>query len=280
MTAYLVVNTGKPKAPATARAAAQILVDSGANVLVDSDGILGADIAHTVLRPEAAYRQCDVVISIGGDGTMLHTARADVEFNKPLLGINVGRLGFMASVESDELEKLHRLSAGEYSVEQRSMLCAKSGDGQTETCFALNDIVLFKVLPEKTVSLDIFCDDILVSRFRGDGVIFATPAGSTAYSMSAGGPILDARLSGMVVTQICAHILYTPPLVVADERMMRAVNTGTDDEEIIIVCDGIKSATLGIGEDVYVTRSEWSVPLIQFNGAEQLESIDKKLKGR
>lgn len=283
MTVYMVVNSGKARARQVARQAAEVLLGCGIRLLADESGrsLLEDGVNVRILPASEAYVACDVVLSIGGDGTMLHAARFTMKYNKPLLGINIGRLGFLTVVESDELDKLKRLANGEYKVEHRTVLRADVEGDNGEPCVALNDVVLFKDLPERTISLNIFCDDILVSRFRGDGIIFATATGSTAYSMSAGGPILDAQLDGMVVTQICAHIVHTPPLVVSADRVLRAVPTGDiQDEPVGIICDGIKSRVLGPGEAVRICRSEWKVPLIQLADAEQLESIDKKLKGR
>ena len=283
MTVYMVVNSSKARAQSVARQAGAVLLDCGAVLLLDESCRCLAEggLAAQVLPAQEAYRACDIVLCIGGDGTMLHAARYTMKYGRPLLGVNTGRLGFLTVVEGNELDKLRRLAAGDYKIEQRTVLRADINGEAEPCCVALNDVVLFKETPEKTISLDIYCDDILVSRFRGDGIIFATPTGSTAYSMSAGGPILDARLEGVVVTQICAHIVQTPPLVVASNRILQAVPTADAEEETIgIICDGIKSRVLKPNDTVQISCSEWKVPLIQFADAEQLESIDKKLKGR
>ncbi len=282
MTVYLLINTRKAAALAVARRAGEVLLGGGAKLLLDETArhLLQQGLVATVLPEREACTACDVVVTVGGDGTMLHAARYAMQYQKPLLGVNIGRLGFLTVVEGDETDKLARLAAGQYIVERRMVLQAGTGP-HSEPCLALNDIVLFKDMPERTVALDIYCDDILVSRFRGDGIIFATPTGSTAYSMSAGGPILDARLEGVVVTQICAHIVHTPPMVVAAGRTLRAVPTpGMEEERVVIICDGRRERTLEPGQAVEIGRSEWQVPLIQFADAQQLESIDKKLKGR
>lgn len=283
MIVYLVVNATKESSWAVASQAGDILASSGAQVVLDdtcTQLLAGASWPAAVMPQEEAYQTCDAVVCIGGDGTMLHVARHTIRYNKPLLGVNVGRLGFLTTVENNELDKLRRIPAGEYILDERSVLQADMGSPAQEDCLALNDVVLFKEQPEKTISLDIYCDDILVSRFRGDGIIFATPTGSTAYSMSAGGPVLDARLDGIVVTQICAHIVHTPPLVFAADRKITAVPTGPQGERVRIICDGRYSQTIDMGQQVLIGRSKWKVPMIQFNDAAQLESIDKKLKGR
>lgn len=278
MNIYLLPNTGKDSSWPVFRAAGSLLREAGAALIIDEEAAsLGkAEWEARMLPADEAHKACDLVITIGGDGTMLHAARHTIHSQKPLLGVNVGRLGFLTVVESDELEKLRRLPAGDFSVEHRSLL---QGNGN-QPCFALNDIVLFKEEPERTISLNIYCDDILVSSFRGDGVIFATPTGSTAYSLSAGGPVLDAALDAIVVTQICAHIVQTPPLVFSAKRALRAVSAGLVHERVAVICDGSRSRVLGPGGEIAISRAAATVPLVQLNPTQQLESIDTKLKRR
>lgn len=282
MTVYLVFNAARSSALATAREAAQVMLQAGITVLVDSAHAWQFDRAETfrALPPEQALQACDVVVSVGGDGTMLHTARRIFYCEKPLLGVNTGRLGFLTIVENDELDKLARLPKGEYTVEHRSVLSASCKGGLPEDCLSLNDIVLFKRDVGKPIDLHIYCDDVLVSRFRGDGVIFATPTGSTAYSMSAGGPILDARLGGILVTQISAHVLRSPPMVFAPERTLR-VDLHTEPEAgVILSCDGQYMGQPANDAQIIIRQARHTVPLVQFEDADQLKSIDKKLKGR
>ncbi|MDL2325272.1 NAD(+)/NADH kinase [Ruminococcaceae bacterium OttesenSCG-928-A16] len=282
MTVFLVPNIAKPKALHVSALAAQILFADGVTVLASSETQPQTTLPGYVqyLPAEQAYQACDIVVTIGGDGTMLHAARHTLRWQKPMLGINVGRLGFLTVVEKDELNKLNRLLKQDYIVEHRTVLQAKSGGAKPFYGLGLNDIVLFKKAAENTIELDIYCDEIKVSGFRGDGVVFSTPTGSTAYSMSAGGPIVDASLQATIVTQICAHIVHTPPMVFAGSRTLRAVPKGGPDEKIFITCDGLESQELCWNEPVYITQATQTVPLIQFEDAGQLESIDKKLKGR
>lgn len=279
MTVYLIPNMTKSAALATTRRAAEVLLAEGATVLLDEEyRLLLLDEKITYLPAEHGFERCDVAVTIGGDGTMLHAARKTREFKKPLLGVNIGRLGFLTVVESDEIEKLRCLPKGDFTVVQRSML--QAGCQGNTPILALNDIVLFKASVEKTIGLYIYCDEILVSQFRGDGVVIATPTGSTAYSMSAGGPILDARLGGIVVTQICAHIVYTPPMVFAGDRTLRVVPEYPNEEQVMFSCDGLQNRALRPGEELCITQASQTVPLVQLRDTEQLESIDKKLKGR
>lgn len=281
MRVFLVPNTTKDRAIQVAERAARILAGGGVQVLIAAEQagfFAGMPNIHS-MAPETAYESCDVVVSVGGDGSLLHAARHTLGKDKPLLGINIGRLGFLTALEVDELDKLALLAKGEYTIERRSMIRYDAPAGQSHG-IALNDIVLFKKNPEKTVAVDIFCDDILMSSFRGDGVVFASSTGSTAYSMSAGGPIMDARLHGMIVTQICAHIVHMPPMVLAGDRVVRVVSRGAESEVITIITDGISTDTLAPGGQLRISQAGTTVPLIQFTDSDQLKSIDKKLKGR
>lgn len=279
MKIYLIPNTSRPEALDTATRAVDILAQE-AEILVDEAcraAFAGKPV--TACADEIAWENCDLAVTVGGDGTILHAARNTMVHNKPLLGINTGRLGFLTIVENNELEKLRRISRGEYTIEERSVLSFED-DGRENNDLALNDVVLFKESAERTISLDIYCDDVLVSSFRGDGVVFATPTGSTAYSMSAGGPILDARLPGIIVTQICAHIVQMPPMVFAADRSLRVISRGREYENVFVSCDGMPSRQLPAREPVTIRQASQTVPMIQFSDADQLKSIDKKLKGR
>ena len=270
----------KPEAAGVLLQAAQLLLAEGARVvLAAEDGFMPPDGA--VCLPGAqALTQADAVVTVGGDGTMLHAAKECARHGLPVLGINLGRTGFLATCELDEMEqKLHKLAAGEFSVEHRALLQAEC-TGADGPLIALNDLVVYSGQRRQTVDLDILCDELPVSNCRGDGVILATPTGSTAYSLSAGGPILDARIRGLVVTSICAHSLQRPAIVFAADRRI-TVRPGADQRgPILISSDGEREIELPAGGELRAGLSEKSVKLITFNGTDQFDAIDKKLRGR
>ena len=270
----------KPEAAGVLLQAAQLLLAEGTRVvLAAEDGFAPPDGA--VCLPGAqALTQADAVVTVGGDGTMLHAAKECARHGLPVLGINLGRTGFLATCELDEMEqKLHKLAAGEFSVEHRALLQAEC-TGADGPLIALNDLVVYSGHRRQTVDLDILCDGLPVSNCRGDGVIVATPTGSTAYSLSAGGPILDARIRGLVVTSICAHSLQRPAIVFAADRRI-TVRPGADQRgPILISSDGEREIELSAGGELRAGLSEKSVKLITFNGTDQFDAIDKKLRGR
>lgn len=270
----------KPEAAGVLLQAAQLLLAKGTRVvLAAEDGFAPPDGA--VCLPGAqALTQADAVVTVGGDGTMLHAAKECARHGLPVLGINLGRTGFLATCELDEMEqKLHKLAAGEFSVEHRALLQAEC-TGADGPLIALNDLVVYSGHRRQTVDLDILCDGLPVSNCRGDGVILATPTGSTAYSLSAGGPILDARIRGLVVTSICAHSLQRPSIVFAADRRI-TVRPGADQRgPILISSDGEREIELPAGGELRAGLSEKSIKLITFNGTDQFDAIDKKLRGR
>ena len=205
MKIYLIPNLSKSAARKTAVSVIEQLVQLGAEILMD-ESISDELKAPRVLwaREQQALADCDVIVTIGGDGTILHAARKAMEAGKPIMGINRGRMGFLATAESGEHEKLARLVSGDWKIDKRTTLAVRTSGRSFFEVFPLNDVVLSKKGVGQTVDVRIYCDGTLVNEYRGDGVVVATPTGSTAYSLSAGGPVLDARISGLVVTPICA----------------------------------------------------------------------------
>ncbi len=282
MTVYISPNPGKSSARELALRAAQILRTHGASVLMEQKWKQDCNIAGVEYLPfEACMEQTDVILTIGGDGTILHVANLTLSYHKPILGINLGRCGFLATCEVDELEtKLSAVARGRYSLDSRMLLYVRVlGDDGWEG-HALNDVVVTKGRLQQAIDFSVYCDDILVEHFRGDGVIVATPTGSTAYSLAAGGPILDSQTKGIVVTPICPHSLATPPMVFAQERKINICVGQVADDEVFISCDGDDGYTLRTGATAVVRLSDQNVQLITFSRADQFQAIDQKLRSR
>ena len=282
MTVYISPNPGKSSARELALRAAQILRTHGASVLMEQKWKQDCNIAGVEYLPfEACMEQTDVILTIGGDGTILHVANLTLSYHKPILGINLGRCGFLATCEVDELEtKLSAVARGRYSLDSRMLLYVRVlGDDGWEG-HALNDVVVTKGRLQQAIDFSVYCDDILVEHFRGDGVIVATPTGSTAYSLAAGGPILDSQTKGIVVTPICPHSLATPPMVFAQERKFNICVGQVADDEVFISCDGDDGYTLRTGATAVVRLSDQNVQLITFSRADQFQAIDQKLRSR
>ena len=282
MTVYISPNPGKAMAYGISQRAAQILLTHGAQVLMQ-DGLQAECMTMGVeyLTQKECLERTDVILTIGGDGTILHEANLSLEYRKPILGINLGRCGFLATCEVDEMEsKLSAVARGEYFLDNRMLLYVRVlGDNSWEG-HALNDVVMTKGRLQQAVDFSIYCDDILVEHYRGDGVIVATPTGSTAYSLAAGGPILDSQTKGIVVTPICPHSLASPAMVFAQERKINLCVGQVEDEEVFISCDGDAGYSVKAGATAEVRLSDQVVQLITFSKADQFQAIDQKLRGR
>lgn len=282
MTVYISPNPGKAMGYGISQRAAQILLTHGAQVLMQ-DGLQAECMTMGVvyLTQKECLERTDVILTIGGDGTILHEANLSLEYRKPILGINLGRCGFLATCEVDEMEaKLSAVARGEYFLDNRMLLYVRVlGDDSWEG-HALNDVVMTKGRLQQAVDFSIYCDDILVEHYRGDGVIVATPTGSTAYSLAAGGPILDSQTKGIVVTPICPHSLASPAMVFAQERKINLCVGQVAEEEVFISCDGDAGYSVKAGATAEVRLSDQVVQLITFSKADQFQAIDQKLRGR
>lgn len=164
--------------------------------------------------PEEAAPFCDLLLSIGGDGTVIHSACCAAQAGKPVVGVNLGRLGFLAEIEPGELERyLLRLRDGQFNREKRFAIQSRFSQEGQSLPFALNDIVFTKAPEQNLADFEIFCNGKLIDHYCADGVIFSTPTGSTAYALSAGGPVMDPALGAILMVPICPHSIAIRPMV-------------------------------------------------------------------
>ena len=200
----------------------------------------------------------DFIICLGGDGTIIKAASSN---DVPILGINLGRLGYIAELESDEISMITRLFTGEYKLENRMMLTAEFPDGSC--CNVLNDVVLSHGMISHIADIELICDSNIVSRYRGDGLIVATPTGSTAYSMSAGGPVIDPRIDCVCVTPICSHSLKAKPLIFNPDSVFEMKNKCADKAVMYVTLDGNNTIPLCYDESVKITKSSRVTKLVR-----------------
>lgn len=220
---------------------------------------------------------CDIIIAIGGDGTILKASAYASEYDKPLLGINTGRLGFMASMEPDELENLSRLKTRDYSVETRMMLDASliRDNRIISEHTALNDIVIARPY-SKITDYEISTDGIVVSSMRSDGMVFATPTGSTAYALSAGGPILEPCTECIQLTPICPHSLFSRTMVFTAGRTLE-VRHYTDDNSVYYSVDGKSKRGMEKDDRLIIKKSLKRLRLIDIKGHSFFDAVNNKL---
>lgn len=210
--------------------------------------------------------ECDVVISVGGDGTILRSAKAAAIYDKPVLGINAGRLGFMSGLEKHELDSLSALTENTYTTENRMMLDVALYDADNNrivTMHALNDAVISRGAQSRILDLAIGLNKDTTINCRADGVIFSTPTGSTAYSFSAGGPVIDPLINCIQLTPICSHSLLSRPMIFSKHSVLTAKGADFTDAEIFLTVDGEEAIKLSEGGYVEIRRSESYVKLIR-----------------
>jgi len=249
---------------------------SGVEVWIDSD-LTGLCRGGNEFCPrEAMSDRTDVVVAFGGDGTILRAAAAVGSAGIPILGVNLGRLGFLAEAGADELgTSLERLLRKDYRVEERMAL-----EGQVRetgrTFHALNDIVIEKGACSRVVSIETWVSDEPISSFSANGIVAATPVGSTGYSLSAGGPVVHPSMEAIVLTPICPHSLSMRPVIVPGDQAVR-VRVQADHRELMLSADGVTAAPLKPGDEILVRRASHRVRLINLKGLSFYELLSRKL---
>jgi NAD+ kinase len=244
---------------------ARHLAHHGHEVLLDN-AVDIADLDAPLAQHDIAGlgQRCDLVIVIGGDGTLLNAGRTLVNSNVPVMGVNLGRLGFLVDVAPDDLALLDDMLSGHYIEEERLLVeahvVAEGRDIRTGT--ALNDVVIHKWNTPRMIEYEVYIDGRFVNRQRSDGLIVATPTGSTAYAMSAGGPILYPAIEALVVTPICPHTLSNRPLVVdANAKLEIFVIDGTP-HNAKVTCDGQDELGATLDGHVVIERKQQALRLI------------------
>ncbi len=230
----------------------------------------GEDKRETIkyIPAEKLYDEADLVVVLGGDGTILESARRAIPAKKPILGINLGRLGYMAELELNELDKLDNIVRGDYETEERMVLCVEifNKEGKKRfSSFALNDAVISNGSVARIVDIQLSEGGSEVSRYRADGVIVATPTGSTAYSMSAGGAVVDPRLECFCVTPVCPHTLGSRPLIFPSNADIELKNICEREKALFVTLDGRSNQELLLGETVRITKSDLRAKLVRLS---------------
>ncbi len=224
---------------------------------------------------------CDAVIAVGGDGTIIHSSRHAAMAEKPILGINVGRLGFVAGLETDELDKLKKLIDGDYTIENRMMLEIRLvNQGKEETHLALNDAVIARGALSRILDIAVHFNDKNVCEYRADGLIISTPTGSTAYSLSAGGPVIDPSINCILLSPICPHSLLTRPVIFGPDAKLSVTACSHYKSEIILSVDGDTFIQIADNQKINFCRSERMVRIIKLKDDNFYEVVNEKLAER
>lgn len=280
----LTPNPYRDKNFSTVRAAMTVLKNCGLDVKiclpfeVDRSYELPRDIRFSRLDRELPY--AEAVICFGGDGTILHMAKAATRQGVPLLGVNIGTMGFMAELESSELQQLSRLAADDYSIDDRMMLDV-TVHRDREIIFhdiCLNDVVITKGAVARIVHLAVNCDGVQALECGGDGVIVATPTGSTAYSLSAGGPVVEPAAQSILITPICAHDVASRCIVASDRREITVELTRNARRNAFLSVDGGKALRMNLGDVATIRKSKLTTKLIRLKDRSFYDVVNMKFK--
>ena len=271
---------------ATVRSAMQILKDAGLRVSlclpfeVDRGYELPKDLRFSRLDRELP--NADAIVCFGGDGTILHTAKAATRRGIPILGVNIGTMGFLAELESSEIGELSKLATGNYKLDPRMMLDV-TVQRDRDIIFhdiCLNDVCITKGAVARIVYLSVECDGIQALSCGGDGVIVSTPSGSPAYSLSAGGPIVEPDARNMLITPICAHDMASRCIVTSDRRVITVRMTQNARRNAFVSVDGGKSVRLNMGDTVTIRRSRLDTKLLKLNDRSFYDVVNAKFQGK
>ena len=268
----------------TVRLAAQILKDAGLEARiclpfeVDRNFELPKDMHFHRLDRE--MKDAELVICFGGDGTILHMAKAATRHGIPILGVNIGTMGFMAELESTELDRLSALAKGKYTLDSRMMLDVTVHRDRDiifhDIC--LNDAVITKGAVARIVHLSVKCDDVQAMECGGDGIIIATPTGSTAYSLSSGGPIVEPEAKNIIITPICAHDVGSRCIVASENRVITVELSRNARRNAFLSADGGKALKLNMGDVVTVRRSNMMTKLVRLKDRSFYDVVNMKFK--
>jgi len=275
----LIANADKFDCRPAVQKAAALIAEAGRLVLSDKPT---ADLAG--LKPVRSAdarklsRQADLILVFGGDGTMLRVAREAAGSNTPILGINVGGLGFLTAVSSEQLPRALACAwSGDFTVEPRSLIEAA---GRTQDRFvqqtALNDFVISRGAVPRLIELEVSVDDAVLTRYRCDGLIVSSPTGSTAYSLAAGGAIVSPNAEVFTLTPICPHTLSNRSVIVNLNSVVR-VRVLSRKVETILSADGQVQTQLSAGDTVEIRRSQRGVRLLRLSGSSFFETLRQKL---
>lgn len=265
----LIINKDKEKAIQIAARITELLSSEGAEILTDKP--------HDEL-----FKECDAAVTVGGDGTIIHSAKHAAKYSKPMIGVNVGRLGFAAEVEPDNIADLKRILSNDYEIQNRMLLdvAVKRGNGETENFLAVNDATLARGQLSRIIDISVSLDSSPISTYRADGILFSTPTGSTAYALSAGGPVIYPGMSCILLTPICPHSLISRSVVFDGSAVLTAKVKVNDNTNAVLSIDGERNIELTPKDLVIIKKSDKPLKLIKLYKRNFYQHLNEKLKER
>lgn len=276
MKVFICANPGKTNSSEAVAVASDKLIGIGYTPMLSREQKHYFDFGGVVYgETDELLKQCNLIMTIGGDGTILKWGRKAALANKPLLGINTGRLGFMTSLENNELDMLDRLATGNYTVSRRMLVDVifESGDIYN----VINDVVFSRGRNSKLPEFIVSSNQNEAVRIRADGIIFSTPTGSTAYSLSAGGPIVAPDVQCIEFTPLCAHSLFGRPMIFSSDSEIEVSYNGYECCNVSLSVDGDDEIDFFEGETVKIRKSSLYLTLIDINGSSFYKAVHNKL---
>ncbi|MGB2697774.1 MAG: NAD(+)/NADH kinase [Candidatus Zixiibacteriota bacterium] len=250
----------------------------------DVEFYLGQEMVSLVENKEKAFprdelpRKAEVIISLGGDGTMLASARAVGKRGNPILGINLKSFGFITEIKANHLDKtLTRLLKKDFRIEQRMVLKAQIMDDDEPNLYALNDVVIDKGGVARLIQMHLYDNEEFICSYSADGLIVSTPTGSTAYSLASGGPIINPRLNAIIVSPICPHTLASRPIIFLENDRLKVKVESTGERDAVLTADGQVARPVKSGKSVVVEKAEYSINLIKFSESSFYDILRQKL---
>lgn len=273
----LIVNKDKARAVEVAQSAVALLTPQGAQMLTCADcPIEGTTVMDTV---EEIIAACDIAVTVGGDGTIIHNAKFTARCNKPLLGINLGRVGFAANIEPDELDELKKLLSGDYRIQKRMLLeITVEKDCEKRQYTAVNEAVLHRDSLANMVDMSVELDGERIISYRADGMMFSTPTGSTAYSFSAGGPVIEPQMRCILLTPVCPHALSSRQVVFGENAVLSARVHPMSTLRCYMTVDGQHHIPISSDDVITVSKSSMELQLIILKEKNFYTLLNEKLK--
>ncbi len=273
----LIVNFDKVNAADTAKKIVRICEENAATVLGVENCFFEPD--RICADNEEVMKNCDIAVTVGGDGTIIHNAKFAALYNKPLLGVNLGRIGFVANIEPDELDEMYRLFTGEYDLQRRMLLdITVNKDGESRSFTAVNEAVIHRDSLSSMADISVSLDNERIITYRADGMLFATPTGSTAYSFSAGGPVLQPQLKCILLTPVCPHALSSRQVVFNEDAVLSAHVHERSDSKCYMTVDGQNYITISSDDEITIRKSSLELQLIILKEKNFYKLLNEKLK--
>ena len=276
--AYIIVNSDKKQAVEYAQDICSYLKKNAVLTVTDKKHEGKFSVDEFCKNQSELFEKCDLVIAIGGDGTILNSAKSAVSYSKTVLGVNAGTLGFLASMEPSETDRLQKAINGDFIVEKRMMLeISVPDENGVKKYYAINEAVVSKGALSRMIEIDVKCAGKRVNNIRADGIIVATPTGSTAYSLSAGGPVADPALDCILLTPICPHSLLSRTTIFSGDKQLDVSVNSSNSNSAYLTIDGQEVVEISQANQLSIKKSDKYALLATFNDKPFYEVLNEKI---